>query len=182
LINKLAFIVIDFIQKSITRPQFDHWFSQTDYPLLSISFFNLIPSCRICNSDIKGAGKMSLKYHLHPYLSNKVNYNYSYVLDKYNVRSFKLRCHNSKSRRTVKFFALEDIYKEHISEIDDLVSIKKKYSTNYLKNLKSILKSGGVTNDEIYRLAFGTYIDESKFSNRPLSRLKRDILKELGII
>lgn len=40
--------------EKITRPQFDHYFSQTQHPLLALSFFNLIPSCAICNSNIKG--------------------------------------------------------------------------------------------------------------------------------
>ena len=35
---------------------------------------------------------------------------------------------------------------------------------------------------EIYRLAFGTHIDETKFDRRPLSKMKKDILEELGII
>jgi hypothetical protein len=37
----------------LTRPQFDHYFAKVDYPLLALSFFNLIPSCSICNSTLK---------------------------------------------------------------------------------------------------------------------------------
>ncbi|WP_198512299.1 hypothetical protein [Flavobacterium sp. 1] len=39
-----------------------------------------------------------------------------------------------------------------------------------------------VSEDEIYRLAFGTYNNEDFFDRQPLSRMKRDILLELGII
>ena len=36
------------------RPQFDHWFPKKKYPLLAISFYNLIPCCTYCNSSVKG--------------------------------------------------------------------------------------------------------------------------------
>jgi hypothetical protein len=35
---------------------------------------------------------------------------------------------------------------------------------------------------DVYRLAFGVQLDEAKFDRRPLSKMKKDILKELGII
>ncbi|WCM41907.1 hypothetical protein MG290_13335 [Flavobacterium sp. CBA20B-1] len=43
---------------------------------------------------------------------------------------------------------------------------------------------GGVTldRDEVYRLAFGVHFQEAKFDRRPLSKMKKDILIELGII
>src|SRR5690606_14812699 len=31
-------------------PQFDHWFPKGDYPLLALSFYNVIPSCATCNA------------------------------------------------------------------------------------------------------------------------------------
>jgi len=34
-------------------PEFDHFYPQKDFPLLALSFYNLIPSCSICNSHYK---------------------------------------------------------------------------------------------------------------------------------
>ena len=31
-------------------PEFDHFLPQKEYPLLALSFYNLIPSCNICNT------------------------------------------------------------------------------------------------------------------------------------
>ena len=39
-----------------------------------------------------------------------------------------------------------------------------------------------ISNEEIYRLAFGTSFEEKDFQKRPLSRMKRDILDELGML
>ena len=45
--------------------QFDHFFDKSDYPILSMSLYNLIPSCPICNQK-KSKKRYSL--NLHPYL------------------------------------------------------------------------------------------------------------------
>ena len=63
----------------ITRPQFDHWFSKSKYPALALSFYNLIPSCSVCNSSIKGDTEFNLKTHVHPYKKEKdQNFTFSY--------------------------------------------------------------------------------------------------------
>ena len=66
----------------ITRPQFDHYFPQKNYPLLALSFHNLIPSCAICNSGIKGKAELFLNEHLHPYVNDCLNdFRFSYEYD-----------------------------------------------------------------------------------------------------
>lgn len=47
--------------------QLDHFFSQLDFPYLSLSFFNLIPSCYTCNSIYKRIKKFTLSTHVNPY-------------------------------------------------------------------------------------------------------------------
>jgi hypothetical protein len=76
---------------------------------------------------------------------------------------------------------LKEIYETHEDEIKDLSRVKSIYCDTYLQKLDSLL---GVTVSykEIYRLALGTYIDEAFFDKRPLSKMKRDILKELNVI
>lgn len=39
-----------------------------------------------------------------------------------------------------------------------------------------------LSREEVYRLAFGVHYDEAMFDRRPLSKLMKDILTELGII
>lgn len=53
----------------IVRPDFDHWMLKTEHPLLSMSFFNLIPSCPICNRSIKLEKDFEYGKHIHPYMS-----------------------------------------------------------------------------------------------------------------
>jgi hypothetical protein len=54
--------------KSASGHELDHFFSQTDHPLLSYSFFNLIPSCGKCNKTNKKDIPFSDEFHLNPYI------------------------------------------------------------------------------------------------------------------
>ncbi|KIQ24915.1 hypothetical protein RT99_02210 [Flavobacterium sp. MEB061] len=172
---------------TITRPEFDHWFPRSEFPLLSLSFYNLIPSCHVCNSSVKRANLMTLENHFHPYLDKNSVINeeikFSYYNKSLNEYGFKLITkENSKGRNTVEAFRLQEIYQTHEDEIVDLRKIRDTYSESYLQKLTTQFTGLAISEEEIYRLAFGVYKDESMFDKRPLSKMKRDILIELGII
>ena len=86
-----------------------------------------------------------------------------------------------KGNNTIEAFKIKEIYETHEEEIDDLRRIRDIYSESYLQNLSKLYK-GIISEEEIYRLAFGVYLKETEFDKRPLSKMKRDILIELGII
>lgn len=179
--------VISNSGKKITRPTFDHWFPKSDFPLLALSFYNLIPSCSVCNSGVKGSTTFSLSTHFHPYYKNPAenfNYNFSYDHKDYDKFSFKIvtNLNDDFSKRSVNAFELENLFKSHEDEIEDLRKIKDSYSENYIDMLESQILGMSLDRDEIYRLAFGVHFHESKFDRRPLSKMKKDILIELGII
>lgn len=168
--------------KKIVRPDFDHWFPQSKYPLLALSFYNLIPSCNICNSRLKGAYDFELDTHFHPYHKAKgFKYTFSYDLDAYEKPRVKIVTENDFSKDSVKAFELEEIYKTHQDEVEDLLKIRQAYSEKYIEILNNF--SGiNLSKEEVYRLAFGAHLAEDKFDRRPLSKMKKDILTELGIV
>lgn len=53
--------------KGVAKFQFDHFFNKSDAPFLSMSLYNLIPSCASCNLA-KHAGDMSME--LNPYMTD----------------------------------------------------------------------------------------------------------------
>lgn len=59
------------------RPTLDHYFPQSHHPLLSVSLYNLVPSCTICNSSLKGSDNMNLAETYHPYL-DEINKQFIY--------------------------------------------------------------------------------------------------------
>lgn len=172
----------------ITRPAFDHWYSKSEFPLLGLSFYNLIPSCTVCNSSVKGTDLFNLKTHFHPYnksnkLEQQINFKFSYYHKFYSTFRFKIVTNNDLSKNSTEAFKLKEIYETHEDEIKDLRRLRDVYSDKYLEMLKkNILKGTSISDEEVYRLAFGTHIDEAKFDRRPLSKMKKDILEELGIL
>ena len=170
--------------KKLTRPQFDHWFPKSKYPLLQLSFYNLIPSCSICNSGLKGATELNLQEHFHPYVKPTDDFKYAYSYDykkDLNHFEFKIKTENDKARNTSNAFQLKDIYDTHVDELQDLLRIKEAYSESYIHML-STMTSLNLDKEEIYRLAFGVHYEDALHDRRPLSKMKKDILIELGIM
>lgn len=174
----------------LIRPQFDHWYPQEKYPLLGLSFYNLIPSCSICNSSVKGRKQFSIDKFLHPYEDNVLDYiTFGYVhwksIDRVKIELIASHPDNNEEKRienTLVGFHIEEMYNAHHPELLDLLKIKQAYSENYLKKLKDSFPEAGLTEQEIYRLAFGVESAKEDFHKRPMSKFKYDILKELGII
>jgi len=170
----------------IARPTFDHWFPKSAFPLLALSFYNLIPSCNVCNSSLKGTKSMALTKIFHPYLrypeaKKQMNFSFSYTLEDHLIAESKLNSFNTFSEDSIVAMKLREIYKVHHEEIRELIYLKKAYSEGYLSSLKSILKAP-LSPEEIYRLAFGVYLEDEQLIKRPLSKLKKDILDELGLL
>ena len=49
-------------KKFTTRPEFDHFYCKSKHPLLALSFYNLVPSCSVCNH-----GKATDDIGINPY-------------------------------------------------------------------------------------------------------------------
>lgn len=168
----------------VSRPQFDHFFSQQDYPLLSLSIYNLIPSCSICNSAIKGAKKLEITSNIHPYITekdkNEKDFAFSYELNSLDQLIVKIRCQdNSKIRNTIDFFKLEEVYDAHSSfELKDLYDLRVKYPDAFFKIIDKNF-DGLISKSESYRMIFGIEYNEENYSNRPFSKFKNDIITEL---
>ncbi|MCU5530672.1 hypothetical protein OCA90_07600, partial [Bacillus cereus] len=50
-----------------TRGDLDHFFPKKKYPYLALSFYNLIPSCKVCNSSLKNDKDFTYVKNIHPY-------------------------------------------------------------------------------------------------------------------
>lgn len=174
----------------IAKPHFDHWFAKSTFPLLALSFYNLIPSCAVCNSSIKGNKMMALNNHVHPYCQ-QAGYepHFKFRLLFKGAKDYEL--YTSKSifpaeEQMKEDFFIEDAYRYHEDlEIADLVNLYLAHEGTYLKKwMKDTLKDlqPEKSLSEIVRMVFGAEIDAAKLKNRPLSKLKKDLLEQFHII
>jgi hypothetical protein len=183
--------------KKGTRPDFDHFFDKATYPYLALSFYNLVPSCNICNSDFKGSKKFNLDNNIHPYFegfedkakftSKPKTYEALLGLDETNLE-IKIEVQNydteiqKKIAGNINAFKINDLYAQHTSVVSELYMKKQISNDQYIKVLQETFKNFNLSKEEIYRLAFGNFLDEKDFHLRPLSKLTHDIAQELGLL
>lgn len=178
----------------ITRPAFDHWFPKSRFPLLSLNLYNLIPCCAVCNSGAKGDKVFQLTKFVHPYeqkdddpkfkfvpaIADKNKGEWTVVLDRDKVA-------HPEVDNTIKAFELDEIYNMHGPlEVKEMMEFAQAYSNTYLLQIYNQMKKdfGAVafSQEDVYRILFGTESVPAKFLDRPLSKMKHDILEYLGII
>ena len=173
----------------IARPAFDHWFPKSKYPLLSLSLYNLIPSCHICNSSAKGSTSVKLTDYIHPYVHRPghPDIRFKATPSLFPTQKWTIsieRPEQSPEDNTIKLFCLDDIYKLHDPlEVKDIMDFKDNYPDGYITYLMNRLRaeniSGSLTQKDIFRMLFGIEYDEDKVLQRPLGKMKRDLIEEL---
>lgn len=183
--------------KCIIHPTFDHFFPKGEYPLLALSFFNLIPSCYNCNCTTKGQKPVnSNTTYLHPYINgaDEINscFRFSYYLgssannhDRINIKIGGVKKDktgtyvSTKVRNSTSDFQIEDVYQVHNSyELKEMLDNRKRFSRQLIKD---ILEKNLMSEDELYELILGTEIGlgDKEELNRPLFKLKNDLAREI---
>jgi len=170
--------------KSKILAQFDHFLPSSTHPYLSMSFFNLIPSCGVCNHN-------KLKYE---FLFLKVN---PYLQDK-NLLKFSYRFSGEREKCEEIFLKIDDNFndgeKRKIYDFYDKLLIKERYNQHLdIANEISEVSNGntfdyffdmhnkfGVSYEEIYKILYGNFFSEIEFVKRPLSKFMRDLIEELN--
>lgn len=173
----------------VVKPEIDHFYPKAIYPLLAVSFFNLIPSCQSCNGfNGKGKSNPFLVGLKSPYMIEKEDFIFSYKIN--NISFINPICGKSsidvflkeKLQVNSDLFNLENLYSLHNDHVLELIIKRKiKYSKKYREYLHNYngLK---FSNKEIDRLILGNYSEEKDIHKRPLAKLYQDIGKELGLI
>lgn len=172
--------------------QLDHFYSQTHYPFLSLSFYNLVPSCPTCNGLLQKKDK-----------DVKVNpYDDTFPFDKirfkliilkpdfyYNIDGFKIEFdlsaldkeQKSDFESNIEVFSLIKHYKIHKDFILKLIQKNITYSESYLEELYT--KFGGHIFKNMEEL--NNFVIENittNFNVYPLAKLTKDISEELGLL
>jgi hypothetical protein len=176
--------IVSSDDEKIMRPQFDHWFPKSKFPLLALSFYNLIPSCSSCNSSIKGGIDLNISDHIHPYLDDIADeFTFTYEFDKgINKYKIDIETDNKRIANTVNEMCLTDVYNSHESELCDLIRTEQAYSKDYLDILFTAFPDANLNKNEMYRIAFGVEKERESYHKLPLSKFKKDILKRLKIV
>lgn len=173
-----------------TRPDFDHFYDKGTHPILALSFYNLIPSCILCNSRLKSTAKFSINTHLHPYKDSFNDYAKFKlkIIDSrffYDEKGFELKLEttDTKAERIKEDFALETLYQEHKDIVLELIQKREIYPDSYIDDLFHKYEGTLFKNrEDVLRHITGGYIEDKDINKRPLSKLIKDISEELDLI
>lgn len=176
--------------KVSARPQFDHFYDKATYPILALSFYNLIPSCATCNATMKGTKPFSLATHAHPYVegfSKKARF-VLHVKESSFCRELKgfdieFKSNDAKVQNNINDFGLKELYENHKDIVLELIQKSYMYNESYLDELMKNYEGTLFKNrEDLLRLVFGGYIADEDLGKRPLSKLTKDILEQFDII
>ena len=172
--------------EKVMRLHFDHWYPKSKFPLLAISFYNLIPSCYTCNSSVKGDIELNISDHIHPYVdaAQTSDFEFDFYFDgglnRYKI--FLVKKGDARAKSTLEKLKIDVVYNSHLPELEDMILIEKSYSKVYIDEIKKLFKNSNLTDNQIYRILFGTELDIVDFHRQPLSKFKKDILRKIGLI
>jgi len=184
----IQFIPTVITKKPITfvaRPPLDHFFANTLYPLLAISFYNLVPGCDTCNSRFKLAEPTHHLTHLNPHTRDFAD-ECIFRLEGFRkideilapgASGFKIKLYNSSGDKRFDgneiLFHLNDMYSVHRLEARNCLIKSMTYST---AAIESIVETAKRTGSDAFELIFEARLQHADLHLNPLSKLKRDIV------
>lgn len=172
-----------------TRPQFDHFYDKSEYPMLTVSFYNLVPSCPVCNK-VKGTNPIKLNPY---FLGFKTKFriaddndkimNGSQVLKILDEKQIHLKFSNPSEdeKSNIEQFGLEQLYNMHSDYVEEMIERAVSYNDAYKKELLDAFQSSDYSLMDIYDFVWGRYLDIAEQERRPLSKLTRDLLEQMEI-
>ncbi len=168
----------------IAKMQFDHFYDKSNYPFLSMSLYNLIPSCGICNQG-KSKGKLSLKFH--PYYSDiykQFRFEIADTLmlyvgakkDKIDVELIPEKATTMELKEYQEVFNITTLYSRHRDIAQE--AFDKAYEDAYYSQSSSFqfLEQNDI--EYLQRLAIGVYPNETEIEKRPMSKFILDMRKQ----
>lgn len=175
------------VVEHLIRPEFDHWLSQMDYPDLALSYYNLIPACHTCNSNLKNRQEMDLEHYVHPYIDRRTGFRFSYVptSDGYAVDIEREKgvddAYYRKVENTLGLFKLPQIYGAHSGlELKELLDLAAENHPDYITTLvNDVMAKLDVNEADAYRILFGVEVEEENYLKRPMSKFKNDVMRKI---
>ncbi|MDD3743886.1 MAG: hypothetical protein PHX54_09710 [Lentimicrobiaceae bacterium] len=190
-------LVVHNGNEKLAKFQFDHFFPKNKYPYLSISLYNLIPSCASCNQS-KSKTEFALNELVHPF------YEDFHVLTQFEINNtahikllqgqlvpeneieVKLSNRNVlQVRNQNSFTAIESIYKRHTDIVKEIYQKAYAYRNGGKEALINLEHDGQrlfADENELEWMLLANYKQASDINKRPLSKFMQDIAKQAGLI
>ncbi|MBL0280351.1 MAG: hypothetical protein IPQ11_08405 [Bacteroidetes bacterium] len=196
--NRLYTITVIGGVKNV-RPELDHFLPFHEHKLLALSFYNLVPSCDVCNRTLKSSKSIFYKEYLNPFEENLGHklMTFSYIPKTYeasigNSNDMEIQIKYTgpvtdlllkrKVENNIELFKLKEVYQQHVELVGEILKKRHISGDKYIDILKSTFKGCVFTDEELFLLAYGNFYKEIDFCKRPMSKLTKDIAFSVGSI
>ena len=164
--------------------QFDHFFDKSIHPLFSMSLYNLVPSCGVCNQKKSAKG---YDLSVHPYVRGLSEVIFFRIKDNsaltdpraYDTMEIEIDTGTDiQAKKLIDDLRLEQRYGRHREIVMQLECAK--YMERYYSDLEAELTAGmGIAGDPVRRKELRRYLrgfrEESEMNDEPLTKFRRDI-------
>lgn len=183
--------------KFSTRPEFDHFYDKSDYPLLALSFYNLVPSCHICNHTKRTNSALvnpyfngfDTKFRITQLQSTSPKDKYkpemtaNDILALKSENDFQLEFANAaeNEKQNIDTFGLKLLYNEHKDFVMEMIDKANAYNDLQKLGLIDAFQGLAYSPQQVFDFVWGRYLEDAELEKRPLSKLTKDILEQLNI-
>ena len=172
-------------EDKLAKMQFDHFFDKKEHPYLSMSLYNLIPSCGVCNQG-KSTGSLPLEFH--PYESN------IHKLFRFEIENPLIQLYGGKADKIkVKLKAISKVPQPDIDNFANMFNLiplysrhrdiaqetfDKAYEDPYYTNPANFSWLCSKDPGYIQRLWLGTYVSKDEIEKRPMTKFIQDLWEQ----
>lgn len=176
------------------RADLDHFYGKSKFPYLSMSIYNLVPSCKFCNSSLKGEQEFSYTDYLNPYEDipdqlSKFTYipksvDSFYGLDEIDICINYVNRGNddqliNKIKNNYRVFNILNLYQYHRDIVTELIKKRLIYDETYIAYILTEYSNIFKTRKEVIEFILGS-IQDDNIKDVPFGKLIKDILVELA--
>ncbi len=178
------------VDKSIKPPkgkfQADHYYPKSKYPHLSISLYNLYPTCASCNHD-----KLDAIIDFNLYQDSVKESRFTFSIDKNSLSSYM----TSKNHQELKIlfndpeapaensfenkFHISGIYQTQKDLAEEIILKAHIYNAAYKETLKNSFPELIPDSLILERLLTGNYVEPNDIHKRPLAKFVQDITADI---
>ena len=193
-VEKLIHLKTKVNNEFIAKFQVDHFYPKDKYPYLSISLYNLYPTCSSCNNAKKVT---EVRFKL--YEDNVTPSIYKFKLD---LKS-KAKFLTSRDINDIEFdfvdpekpnkkvivkgsfedsFQINGIYKTQKDIAEEIILKSQIYNKAYKKKLLNSFPDIFNNKNLGNRIILGNYCEPEEIHKRPMAKFMQDIAKDVGLI
>jgi hypothetical protein len=187
-------------KKGRTRPQLDHFFSKSGYPYFALSFYNLVPSCAVCNASLKRSIEFTYEKNMHPFVDDGNDW-FQFMYHQVGGGSIPKKEEEIKIvlarkkkvddkaygriRSNFRVFKIKEIYNLHKDVAIEIILKRQIYTDTQIQELLAIKNAGDPlfgSREDLLRVILGNYVEPQKLARRPLAKFMVDIAQQVHLV